>query len=127
MKSLMPAAVAVVLMLAVAVAGAFEIVPYSAKALEEARGTDSPVALHFHSKWCATCRQQTKVFRQLRSEPQLDMKLLVVDFDADEATVQDFGATVPGLVIVMRGSVERARMTGVTKPDDLLAGLRKAF
>lgn len=127
MKSLTSMAVAFGLTLAALAAGAFEIVPYSAQALEHARRTDSPIALHFHSKWCITCRQQTKVFEQLRGEPQLELTLLVVNFDTNDDLVREFRVASSGVVIVLRGGVERARLIGVTDRDDLVAGLRKGF
>ena len=127
MKLSRPIAAGCALAFAAAAVGAFDILPYSADALHHAGRTDSPIALHFHSKWCGTCRLQSKVFEQLRSEPGLDLKLLVVDFDSDDDTVQAFRVLTPGAVIVMRGSVERARLLGVTARDDLVVGLRKAF
>ncbi|MCW5632415.1 MAG: thioredoxin family protein [Rubrivivax sp.] len=106
---------------------ALEIVPYSDEAREHARQANAPVALHFHSRWCATCRQQRKVFEQLRDEPGLDLKLLVVDFDDDGETVRAFRVGMPGVLIVMRGDGERARLAGVVARDELAAALRKAL
>jgi len=115
------------LALAVSLASALEIEPYSAEALEKAKEAEAPIALHFHSNWCATCKMQVKAFEVLRTDPELDMKLLVVDFDEDRATSRAFRVPVSGAVIVLHGALERARVFGVVDPQQLREALRKAF
>lgn len=95
--------------------------------LAEAKAADAPIALHFHSKSCTTCRQQAKAFDAMRAEPDLDMKLLVVDFDEDRETSRAFRVIVPGTIVVLRGQVERARLMGVVEPKQLRAALREAL
>lgn len=121
------AAAAVALALAVACAQALEIRPFSAQALEQAQRTDAPVALHFHSNWCTTCRLQAKAFEALRAEAGLDLTLLVVDFDEDRQTSKAFRVTVPGALIVLRGAAERVRLQGVTDRNQLRGALRGAL
>ena len=118
---------AIALIIGMPSAGALEIRPFSAEALAEAKRADAPIALHFHSKWCATCRLQAKAFDAMRSAPDLDMTLLVVDFDEDHATPRAFRVFVPAAVVVMRGSSERARLLGVVDLKALAAALRSAL
>ena len=120
-------AAAWVLLLAARAGGALEIVPYSVEAMEDARRNDAPIALHFHSDWCSTCRQQRKAFEQLRSAAGLELTLLIVDFDTDDDAVSAFGVPVSSVLIVMHGDVERARLIGVTDRDELAKALREAF
>ena len=127
MKTVSSMVIATVLFAAASLASALEIVPFSAQALEEAKRSDAPVALHFHSQWCQTCKLQSKAFEAMRSEPGLEMKLLVVDFDADRATRRAFRVPVSGAVVVLRGETERARLIGVVDREELSAALRKAF
>ena len=127
MKSLPALLLATGLALAASVAGALEIEPFSAETLAQAKQADAPIALHFHSNWCATCKLQVKAFEALRSDPQLDIKLLVVDFDEDRATTRAFRVPVSGAVIVLHGEVERARVIGVTDRERLREILLKAF
>jgi len=108
-------------------AGALEIEPFSAEALTQAQRAEAPVALHFHSHACGTCRLQAKAFEALRAEPGLEMTLLVVDFDDDRETPRAFRVYVPGAVIVFRGAVERARLMGVVDPKRLREALHTAF
>ncbi|MCM5569563.1 thioredoxin family protein [Burkholderiaceae bacterium FT117] len=127
MPPLAKTASALALALWAACAAALDIVPFSAEALQQARQAEAPIALHFHSKSCATCRLQEKAFVAMRDDPELDMKLLVVDFDEDTETPRSFRVFSTGAVVVLRGSAERARMMGVVDRKQLKAGLLKAF
>lgn len=127
MRRLPAVLVAIGLALAAQPASALEIEPFSADALARARRSEAPVALHFHSKWCGTCRMQARAFDAMRAEQGLGLALLVVDFDEDRATSRAFHVSVPGVVVVLRGETERARAIGVTDPEQLRAVLRKAF
>ena len=127
MRFLPAALVATVALLLAPAASALEILPYSAEALASARAAGAPVALHFHSQWCATCKMQTKAFEAMRSEPGLDITLLVVDFDEERELKREFRVPVSGVVIVLRGNVERARLNSVVDPKELRAALRCAL
>ena len=127
MRSLPVFISAAALLFAASIASALEIEPYSAEALAQAKSSGAPVALHFHSAWCATCKLQVKAFDALRDDPDLDMKLLVVDFDEDRETTRAFRVPVSGAVIVLRGEAERARVMGVVDKQRLRETLLKAF
>ena len=127
MRAISKAVPAIALALWTSLACALEILPFSSESLQQAQQADAPVALHFHSKTCGTCRLQEKAFAGMRDDPELDMKLLVVDFDEDRDTPRAFRIYAPGAVIVLRGSAERARIMGVVDPKQLKAGLLKAF
>lgn len=127
MRSLPAVLATASLAFAVSLASALEIEPFSAEALAQAKQADAPIALHFHSNWCATCKMQVKAFEALRADPQLNMKLLVVDFDEDRATSRAFRVPVSGAVVVLRGDAERARLIGVSDRERLRELLLKAF
>jgi len=63
----------------------------------------------------------------MRSEPGLDITLLVVDFDEERELKREFRVPVSGVVIVLRGNVERARLNSVVDPKELCAALRSAL
>lgn len=108
-------------------AAALGIVPFSPEALARAQHADAPIALHFHSKSCGTCRLQAKAFEAMRADAELALTLLVVDFDEDRETSRAFRVVAPGALIVLRGNVERARLSGVVEPERLRAALRSAL
>lgn len=127
MKILAAITISVGAALALLPAAALEIEPYSADSFAKAQRENAPVALHFHSKWCATCKLQDQAFHDLQADTALDMKLLVVDFDEDRPTSRAFRVPVSGAVIVFRGESERARSIGVLDRKQLRETLRKAF
>jgi thioredoxin-like negative regulator of GroEL len=120
-------ALAIAFSLWASLAGALEIEPFTAEALAQAQRADAPIALHFHSKSCGTCRLQSKAFEAMRAEPGLEMTLLVVDFDDDSKTPRAFRVFVAGAVVVLRGAVERTRLMGVVDPRQLREALLTAF
>lgn len=126
-RSLPAIALAIAFSLWASLAGALEIEPFTAEALAQAQRADAPIALHFHSKACGTCRLQSKAFEALRAEPGLEMTLLVVDFDDDQETPRAFRVFVAGAVVVLRGAVERTRLMGVVDPRQLREALLTAF
>jgi len=126
-RSLPAIALVIAFSLWASLAGALEIEPFSAEALAQARRADAPIALHFHSKSCGTCRLQSKAFEAMRAEPGLEMTLLVVDFDDDSKTPRAFRVFVAGAVVVLRGAVERTRLMGVVDPRQLREALLTAF
>jgi thioredoxin 1 len=127
MKILPTISMGVVAALAVSLAGALEIEPFSGDSLAQAQRAGAPVALHFHSQWCGTCKLQDLAFREMQTDPGLPMKLLVVDFDEDLPTSRAFRVPASGAVIVFRGQVERARSFGILDRKQLRDVLRKAF
>jgi len=127
MKLLSAVTAAIAAILVASAANALDILPYSAQALAKAQAEDAPVALHFHSQWCATCKMQTKAFEAMRAEPDLEITLLVVDFDEERALKRQFRVPASGVVIVLRGKTERARLNSVVEPDKLREALRSAL
>lgn len=116
-------AAALTLLLGFGLAQALEIAPYSPAALSQAQTAGKPVALHFHADWCPTCRAQDKAFEAMKSDDQLALTLLTVNYDTERALKQKLGVRTQSTVIVYRGSKETARLAGETDP----AALRKAL
>jgi thioredoxin 1 len=108
-------------------AQALEIAPYSDAALAASQKAGKPVALHFHADWCSTCRAQQKSLNALRSEPGLDVTVLVANFDNEKALKQQLGVRSQSTLIVFRGSEEKARLAGETSAERLRAALKTAL
>jgi thiol:disulfide interchange protein len=128
-----PAARLLRTLLALAFAGlsslaqALTLEPYSAQALAAAQAAGRPVAVHFHADWCSTCKQQEKVFAQLKTESGLDMVLLVADYDRERDLRRNLNVRSQSTLVVFRGSTEKARVGGETDPGKLRAALRSAL
>ena len=112
-----------VLLLASAASHALEIKPFSAALLAQAQANNQPVALHFQADWCPTCRAQEKVLQSLKSEPGLDLTVMVVNYDTEKETKKRFKVRAQSTFVVLRGQQEWARLVGDTDP----AAIRTAF
>lgn len=118
---------AAVLLASSAWAHALDIKPYSAKALADAQRANQPVALHFHADWCPTCRAQEKVLQALKSEPGLDLTVLVADYDTEKALKRQFKVNAQSTLVVLRGQKEAARVVGDTSVPAIRAALKSAI
>ena len=108
-------------------AQALTIAPYSAAALAKAQNAGAPVALHFHASWCPTCRAQEQVLNMLKDESDLDLTVLVADYDKETQLKKVHKVRTQSVLISFRGKVEKARQTGGTSPEDIRAVLRAAL
>lgn len=108
-------------------AQALEIQVYSPAALSAAQQAGKPVALHFHADWCPTCRAQEKVFQNLKTDKDLDLTLLVVDYDKERELKKQLQVRAQSTVIVYKGSKETARSGGETDAAKLKAVLKSAL
>lgn len=109
-------------------AQALEVKPFSAAALASAQKAGQPVAVHFHAEWCPTCRKQSTVFTQLKSDKSLDaVTVLVADYDAERDLRKALKVRTQSTVIVFNGTTERARVAGETDSAKLAAALRSAL
>jgi thiol-disulfide isomerase/thioredoxin len=106
---------------------ALEIKPYSATALEQAQKADKPVALHFHADWCPTCRAQTKVLQDLKSEAGLDITVLVANYDTEKDLKRRFNVRAQSTLVVLHGQKETYRVVGDASPRGLRGALKSAL
>jgi len=127
MKTLTRLLASAALALAASTAGALDIQPYTPQALSAAQQAGKPVALHFHADWCPTCRAQEKVFKGLKPDTSLDLRLLVVDYDKERALKQSLRVRTQSTLIVYRGDKETARLAGETDEASLRAALKSAL
>lgn len=126
MKLLLKLALAATFAIA-GMAQALTVAPYSAQALAKAQNAGAPVALHFHANWCPTCRAQAQVLEMLKDEPDLDITVLVADYDQESALKKAHKVRTQSVLISFRGKVEKARQIGGTSPEAIRAILRAAL
>ena len=112
---------------AATLAHALDVKPYSADALAAAQGAGKPVAVHFHADWCPTCIQQEKVIAQLRSEPGLDVTVLVADYDKEKDLRRAMKVRSQSTLVVFRGKDEKARLAGDTDAGKWRTALKAAL
>lgn len=117
----------IALVLGIASAQALEIQPYTPAALSAAQQAGKPVALHFHADWCPTCRAQEKSFQGLKADKDLDLTLLVVDYDKERELRRQLQVRSQSTVIVYKGAKETGRSGGETDAAKLKAVLKSAL
>jgi thioredoxin 1 len=115
---------AAALLTAVSWAQALTIAPYTAQALASAQQAGQPVAVHFHADWCPTCKQQDKALALLKTEPGLDITVLVADYDLEKDLRKAMKVRMQSTMVVFKGSEEKARLAGDTAPDKIRATLK---
>jgi thiol-disulfide isomerase/thioredoxin len=116
------------LLLAVApLVQALTVSPYSAEALAAAQQAGKPVAVHFHADWCPTCKQQEKALAQLKAEPQLEVLVLVADYDKEKDLRRAMKVRTQSTIVVFRGSDEKARLAGDTDVAAIRSALQRAL
>jgi thioredoxin 1 len=108
-------------------AHALDIQPYSASALASAQQAGKSVALHFRADWCPTCRAQDKVLDSLKSEPELKLTVLSVNFDTDKAVQKQFAVKAQSTLVVLKGQKEVARLAGDTSRKSIHSALKAAL
>lgn len=118
---------AVSILFAAGAAQALETAPYSPAALAAAQQAGAPVAVHFHAGWCSTCRLQEKALESLRSDPHLDLTVLVADFDQERELKARLGIRAQSTIVVFRGTRETTRLLGQTSPQAIRAALNTAL
>lgn len=106
---------------------ALTLAPYSAETLATAKAAGQPVALHFHADWCPACRAQSKALETLKSDTNLNVTVLKVDYDQETALESQLKVRNQSTFIVYRGTAEKARQSGETSVDGFRALLRSAL
>jgi thioredoxin 1 len=117
-------AAAVALLCASAAALALEVKPYNAAALADAEKAGKPVAVHFHADWCPTCKAQTLMLNKLKSEPGLDITVLVADYDNQGDLKKRFSVRGQSTLVVLKGHKEVTRLVGDTSAEGIRNALR---
>ena len=115
------------LLVAATATQALEIKPYTGAALADAQKAGKPVALHFHADWCPTCKAQEKSLAVLKTEPGLDVLLLVANYDTERALKTRFKVRSQSTLVVLHGDQERARLVGDTSADAIRTALKSGL
>ncbi len=109
-------------------AQALTIDDYHPATIKKAQTSGQSYALVFHADWCPTCRQQAKVFGQLKADPALkNVTIYNVDYDGETELKKALKVRGQSTVIVYKGDKETARSVADTSVDGLKQILAKSL
>ena len=92
---------------------------------DEVLGAPRTVIVHFHGSRCPLCRRVAAALRVLAAELPETVRLASVDIRSCRSLVRRLGIVmVPTLIIFVRG-VERLRLRGVFRLDELRSTVRR--
>lgn len=115
------------LLVSVGLSHALEVKPYTAGALAAAQAANQPVALHFHADWCPTCRAQSQVLQRLQAEADLNLTVLVANYDTEKALKKRFNVRAQSTMVMLHGQQVRYRLLGDTSADTIRNALKAAL
>jgi thioredoxin 1 len=67
---------------------------------------DTPVLVDFYADWCAPCRQQTPILKQLTERNGDKIKVLKVNVDQSQTAAQRYQVrNIPTMILFKKGKV----------------------
>jgi len=119
------ALLAVVLMSLASAAIAKE--PYSPQRLAELQAADALILIDVFAPWCPTCAKQQEVLRKYsEARPDVELNILVVDFDKDRKYVTALRAPRQSTLILFRGEDQYWFSVAETREDVIFAAIDRA-
>lgn len=101
-------------------AGITHEVAFSAAAFAAAQASGQPFLVAFHKKGCPLCASQKQALNAVYANPQhKGLKVLVVDYDNDTASLKKFNVGMQGTLILYKGNNEMSRSDALVKAADI--------
>ena len=127
-RSLLAAATALPLLLALSQTSARAETRFSLEALEAAQKAGKSILVEVAAPWCPTCKAQQPIIEWLAKDAKFkDFVFLKLDFDSQKDELRKLNARNQSTLIVFKGANEVGRSVGDTNPDSIEALLAKAI
>lgn len=79
---------------------------------------DRPVIVDFHALWCAPCKVQSPILKQVADELGEKVRVIKIDIDQNQAIAEKYHIqSVPTLMIFKNGEVKYQQAGVQTKPQ----------
>jgi len=105
-----------------------EIKPFSQPEFDRLTAAGKPVVLHISATWCPTCKAQKPIVDGLMKQPAYkDITLLMIDFDANKATLKKFKVSMQSTLVAFKGAKEMGRSVGDTTPSGIEGLIKKTI
>jgi thioredoxin 1 len=114
-------------LLAAPYSGALEKEPYSAERLSELQSEGALVLVDVFAEWCPTCALQQQVLEKyVALHPEVDLRVLVVDFDNDRTSVRALRAPRQSTLLLFKGEQQYWFSVAETREDVIFAAINRA-
>lgn len=101
---------------------------YTKAAFDRLLSEGKPVVVEFSAEWCATCKKQAPVVKEITSEAPFNaITVLKADYDKEADLKKQLNVTKQSTFVVFKGGKEVARSTGQTAKADIAATFGKAL
>lgn len=116
------------MLMAIGLANAGPIVPFTAKDFEQLTQAGKPVVVDVTATWCPTCKAQKPIIEGLMKQPAFnEVTVLTVDFDKDKQVLKRFKVGSQSTLVAFKGASEVGRSVGDTTPDGIESLVRKTL
>lgn len=94
--------------------------PFKEGAFSDAQASGKPFLVAFHKKGCPVCASQKQALNEIYANPHYkDLKVLVVNYDNDTASLKKFNVGMQGVLILYKGKNEVSRSDALVKASDI--------
>lgn len=115
------------LMLTTISAVALEKEPYTPERFEALQAAGELVLIDVFADWCPTCaRQQQVLAKYVAEHPDVDLKVLVVDFDQDRHYVRALRAPRQSTLLLFKGEEQYWYSVAETREDVIFDAINRA-
>lgn len=95
-------------------------IPFNAENFAKAQQSGEVFLIAFHKKGCSLCTRQQHALEQVYTDPNFKkLRVLVVDYDNDTNSLQQFNVGRQGTLILYKGKQEINRSDALTKANDI--------
>jgi len=100
---------------------------YEPTRFEELMARNEPVMVEIYASWCPTCLLQHRALETLHEQGKdPEIRAIRVDFDRDEAFINQHGFRSTGTIVIFQGGYQRMRASGLVTADKIDAFLKRA-
>lgn len=115
------------LMLTTLSAFALDKEPYTSERFQELQAAGELILIDVFADWCPTCARQQQVLEKYVAEhPDVDLNVLVVDFDKDRHHVRALRAPRQSTLLLFKGEEQYWYSVAETREDVIFDAINRA-
>lgn len=101
--------------------------PFTPERLEALQADGALILIDVYATWCPTCARQQEVLEKYVAEhPDVDLNVLVVDFDQDREHVRALRAPRQSTLLLFRGEQQFWYSVAETRKDIIFEAINRA-